>query len=164
MVAREAGDGYGYFLAYGYDYAAVAFDSLDATYDSGELSVDDLDALAGAAGVVEVAEEDDFIVFFLGDADEVVHLLVGDAEWFEEFVVVLVEHGVHDEAQGFEGVLGLDGFEVVERGLHVYVVDDGGYEVHLVLGNFEECGGDVCLFYGVFSVECSLQVGYALNA
>ena len=150
----DVGDGHGGDFLDGDDNAEVFLDAFDGAFHAGKGTFGDLHFLAGLAGKVEVVEEDDLVVGFGDNTDEVVHLFVGDIEYFLVLVVVFVVHGVHDVAQGFVlGFVTLDGLEVLQGDADEDEVGDGWSKVHRGGVFLLELQGHVGFFYGFFLFE-----------
>ena len=129
VTAGDVADGDGGDLTEGNDHALAAVDALDDAPDSGEVTVHDLDIEPLTEGVFEVVHVGDTVVVDGGDANEVVHLAVGDVEGLGEGLLVVVDL-VHDISDIVETGLALDFTELLVGGADEDDVVDGGHELH----------------------------------
>lgn len=140
MAARYVHDSDGHLVVDdGHDYAAVATDSLDAASHAGKLPLDDLNGLAGAAGIVDVVEENNLVILCLREPHVAAHHSVGHRKNLVVDPVILIVDRMHDETERFEILpiaLHLQQFGV--RGTHENIVQEDWGEVHLVIGDSHE--------------------------
>ncbi len=163
VFAGDVGYGDGEDVFYGDDDGEVFLDALEGAFDSCKHAVGYADFLAWLAGESEIFEHYDVFVVAVYDADEVLHLLVGDVGYGADGVVVLVAPDVHDVAQVVVfGFVGLELAQVPECGAKEDVVDEcGGVGVFV--------GVDKVLWYvgldnGFFVAEETVELALAFDA
>lgn len=124
------------------DDAAVVVDAFDDAFDAGEVAFGNDDAATDLVGYGCVVEEEDAVVGDGGDADEVLHLVVGHVDDLRSYGGV--EGTCHHVAEGAEVFVGhLEEGELFAGGVDEEEIVDGGDEFETAMScAFDEFPGD----------------------
>ena len=141
------------------DDVSVLLDALDGAFDAGEVAIDDDAAATDFVSYIGVVKKEDAVVGDGGDADEVLHLSVGDVEDFG--ADCWVERSRHHVAEGAEVFVGhLEVGEVFTCGVNEEEVVDGWDEFETAMS----CTFDEFVFHGKEGLDAlSVEVGLHLQ-
>lgn len=162
MGGRDEGEGYGGDAFELDDDVAVFVDALDNTFDASEVALGDDDTAAYFVCYGGVVEEEDAVVGEGSDADEVLHLTVGDVDDFGSYGGV--ERSGHHVAQGAEVFVGhFKAGEPLACGVDEEEVVNGRNEFELAVATaFNEFVGDRKEGFDALLVEMGLHLEFAV--